>query len=235
MSGNTAARAGAQDASITKSEREDLQRLVRQREKVLKSAVKQRSADLLADFENQLAATYHFDDDEIWRQAEQLAEQDVQKAQTRVAARCAELGIPNRFAPELGVHWHSRGENAVKSRRNGLRKVIQSIEARAIVAIELASANAQTEIATAGLTSAAAIAFIEQLPAVESLMPTLSIADMADEANPPIAEQLLTPNALRQRRHQERLRNSNGQRALQDRYITPGDDSEPLPTKEARS
>jgi hypothetical protein len=33
-------------------EREDLQRLVRQREKVLKSAAKQRSAALIADFEN---------------------------------------------------------------------------------------------------------------------------------------------------------------------------------------
>jgi hypothetical protein len=32
------------DAAITKGEREDLQRLIRQREKVLKSAAKQRSA-----------------------------------------------------------------------------------------------------------------------------------------------------------------------------------------------
>ena len=38
--------------AISRNEREDLQRLVRQREKVLKSAAKQRSAELLADFEN---------------------------------------------------------------------------------------------------------------------------------------------------------------------------------------
>jgi hypothetical protein len=37
---------------MMKSACEDLQRLVRQREKVLKSAAKQRSAELLADFEN---------------------------------------------------------------------------------------------------------------------------------------------------------------------------------------
>ena len=35
---------------MTRSEREDLQRLVRQREKVLKSAAKQRSSELVADF-----------------------------------------------------------------------------------------------------------------------------------------------------------------------------------------
>ena len=38
---------------MPKGEREDLQRLVRQREKVLKSAAEQRSSELIADFENQ--------------------------------------------------------------------------------------------------------------------------------------------------------------------------------------
>ena len=47
-------------ATMTKSEREDLQRLVRQRERALKSAAKQRSAELLAEFENQLAAEYSY-------------------------------------------------------------------------------------------------------------------------------------------------------------------------------
>ena len=41
---------------MTKSS-EDLQRLIRQREKVQKSAAKLRSAELLADFENQMAAS----------------------------------------------------------------------------------------------------------------------------------------------------------------------------------
>jgi hypothetical protein len=42
--------------AISKAEREDLQRLIRQREKVMKSAAKQRSAELLADFENQMGS-----------------------------------------------------------------------------------------------------------------------------------------------------------------------------------
>jgi hypothetical protein len=49
------------NAIMTRAEREDLQRLVRQREKVLRSGVKQRSAELLADFENQMGSEYSFD------------------------------------------------------------------------------------------------------------------------------------------------------------------------------
>ncbi len=51
--------------NMTKTERDDLQRLVRQREKVLKSNAKLRSKDLLADFENEMAAQYSFDDDRV--------------------------------------------------------------------------------------------------------------------------------------------------------------------------
>jgi hypothetical protein len=45
-------------SAMSKAEREDLQRLIRQREKVQKSAAKQRSTELLADFQNQIAAQY---------------------------------------------------------------------------------------------------------------------------------------------------------------------------------
>src|SRR5580704_16461033 len=59
-------------ATITKSEIENLQHLVRQRERVQKSAAKQRSADLLADFENQMASEFSFDDDTGRRQKPRL-------------------------------------------------------------------------------------------------------------------------------------------------------------------
>jgi hypothetical protein len=200
--------AGAQGAAISRSEREDLQRLIRQREKVLKSAAKQRSAELLADFENQMGSTYSFDQDEVWSNATEVAEREAAKAQNRIAARCAKLGIPERFAPRLDVHWYSRGENAVKERRTELRKMavtrIEAIEREAIVKIEMASVTAQTEIAVSGLTSNAARQFVENLPSIETLMPALSLASLAGAADPPIAEQLVSPGALRQRRFRER-------------------------------
>jgi hypothetical protein len=198
---------------MSKSEREDLQRLVRQRERVLKSAAKQRSTELLADFENQMGQQYSFDQDEIWERATEVAEREVAKAQKQVEARCRELGIPDQFAPSLNLAWHARGYgNALEKRRAELRRMAQTriaaIEQAAIVKIEMTCLDAQTSLAIASLTSDAARQFIEQLPSPEKLMPALSFAEVADETNPPVAEQLVSPNALRQRRYRERHRNA---------------------------
>ncbi len=46
--------------------------------------------------------------------------------------------------------------------------------------------------------------FIEKLPDIEKLMPKLSFAEIAGDAEPPVAEQLISSNALRQRRYRER-------------------------------
>jgi hypothetical protein len=81
---------------------------------------------------------------------------------------------------------------------------VPAIERKAIVEIEMSCLQAQTEIAVAGLTSEAARGFVDRLPRIETLMPRLSFAEVAGEADPPIAEQLVSPNALRQRRFRER-------------------------------
>jgi hypothetical protein len=207
------------NAIMSKSEREDLQRLIRQREKVLKSAAKQRSAELIADFENQMGQEYAFDQDEVWAKAVEVADREVNKMQKQIAARCRELGIPDRFAPSISLDWHHRGyDNAIARRRQELRLMaetqIEAIEQKAIVQIELSCLEAQTKIATAGLTSDVAKHFLEELPSVPSLMPALSFAEVAGEAEPPIAEQLVSPNALRQRRYRER------NKALRDATVT---------------
>jgi hypothetical protein len=103
---------------------------------VLKSAAKQRSAELLADFENQMGSEFRFDDDATWAKATEAAKREVAKAQVLVAARCRELGIPDRFAPSLSLEWNHRGyDNQVKSRKDELRKMaetrIEAIEAKA--------------------------------------------------------------------------------------------------------
>jgi hypothetical protein len=123
---------------MTRGEREDLQRLVRQREKAMKSAAKQRSLELLADFENQISAEYAFDDDAVWAEATRIADAEVKRLQETVARRCAELGI----------------------------------------------------------------------------MPELSYQAIAGESAPPIIEQILTPNAIRQRRYRDK------QKALRDGDVT---------------
>jgi hypothetical protein len=198
---------------MTKGEREDLQQLVRQREKVLKSAAKQRSAEMLAEFENQMGQEYSFDQDEVWQQAVAAVQPELRKAQERIAAQCRELGIPRQFAPSLQLAWHARGyDNTLEKRRKELRAMagtrIAAIESKAITEIELSCLDAQERIATAGLTSDTARQFIASLPSVKTLMPALSFEEIAGEASPPIAEQLVSANALRQRRYRERHRNA---------------------------
>jgi hypothetical protein len=201
---------------MTKSEREDLQRLVRQREKVLKSAAKQRSTEALADFENQMGQEYSFDDDHVWAEAAKIANATVSKAQEQIKVRCREIGIPDRFAPSISLGWHHRGYgNSLKERRDELRKMAQTAveaqEQKAKTQIELSCLNAQEKLALAGLTSDAARGFIEALPSIADLMPRLSFAEIAGESKPPVAERLVSSNALRQQRHRERqkaLRNS---------------------------
>jgi hypothetical protein len=202
---------------MRKDERNDLRRLIQQRQHVLKSAAKQRSAELLADFENQMASEYAFDDDAVWQEAARTAEQVITKAKLQIAARCRELRIPENFAPTLELEWRHRGyDNQLEQRKTELRKVatsrIEAMEKKAILEIEMQSLDAQTQIAASGLTSAAARSFIAQLPTVEALMPRLSYSEVSGETEPPIVEQLISPNALRQRRFRERqaaLRNAS--------------------------
>jgi hypothetical protein len=198
---------------MTAREREDLQRLIRQREKVLKSAAKQRSSELLADFENQMGSEYFSDQDPVWEQIMADTHRVVDRAREQIARHCRELGIPDQFAPTLNLTWSHRGYgNALKTRRDELRTMaktrIESIERKAITQIELSCLAAQEQIALAGLTSEAARRFVEQLPSIEVLMPQLSLDKIAGEAGLPIAEQLVSPNALRQRRRRDKHRNA---------------------------
>jgi vacuolar-type H+-ATPase subunit H len=195
--------------AMTKYERDDLHRLIRHREKVLKSAAKQRSAEVLADFENQMGQEYRFDDDRVWSEATKIADAAVAKAQEQIRARCREIGIPDRFAPSISLAWHHRGYgNSLKERREELRKMAQTAveaqEQKAKTQIELSCLDAQTKLAVSGLTSEAALGFVEALPSVEELMPRLSFAEVAGESQPPVAARLLSSNALRQQRFRER-------------------------------
>jgi hypothetical protein len=162
---------------MTKAERDDLVRLVKQREKVAKSAAEQRSAMMLADFERQIAAIYTFDKNDVWRAALEVGVEAVKKANEAVVAEAVRLGIPPEFHPKLSYQWRSRGENAYRERRAELRKVataeIAAMEKTARVQIEARSIEAQTEIIANGLNSEAAIAFLEKLPPIETMMPAL--------------------------------------------------------------
>jgi hypothetical protein len=112
---------------------------------------------------------------------------------------------------------------------------IPSIERKAVTEIDMSCHQVEERIAIAGLTSDAARLFVEQPPSTETLMPRLSFATIAGEAEPPVAEQLISPNAFRERRYREQqaalCRNASEAQALArngDEAPGAGDDTDDL-------
>lgn len=110
------------------------------------------------------------------------AEQAVVEADKIIAARCEALGIPREFAPGISFGWHGRGHNAVTNRRVELRRAakskIEALEAAAISAIEKISLQSQTELLTQGLETDSARLFLNSMPNMQTLMPSVQVADM---------------------------------------------------------
>ncbi len=164
---------------MTKGERDDLVRLIKQRERVAKTAAEQRSAAMLAEFEQQISAKHAFATNEVWRAATAAAIDAAKAANEKIRAEANKLGIPPEFQPKLSFSWETRGENEYAQRRDELRRVakaeIAALESVARVQIESESVRAQTEVIANGLNSAAAIEFLNKLPGIETMMPALDI------------------------------------------------------------
>jgi hypothetical protein len=77
---------------MTNRERSELISLCKQRAKLAKQTASYRAADLLADFEAQLAAEYAWDDDGVWADASRIAKEAIADGNTHIAERCRELG-----------------------------------------------------------------------------------------------------------------------------------------------
>ncbi len=165
-------------ALMSRQERTDLRDLARQRAALAKLGVSHRAAVVLADFEQQIATIYRFDD-EAWADVTAAGDRAIKEAQAIITARCEQLGIPKECRPSIKAYWSSRGENAVNERRVELRRVattrIAAVSAEAKLAIEAASLTIQSELLAGGLTSEAAHGFLAGMPTVEALMPMLTV------------------------------------------------------------
>lgn len=168
--------------ALARHETHDLGMIIKERAKVLISHVASQKAAMLADFEQKIAAVYSFDQDAVWQEAMQIATEAAKKAQEMVAQRCEERGIPKPFAPGLQVYWHGRGENAVKERRDELRRVakaqIEAMGAAAEVKINQEALDLRTQVVAMGLLSDAAAEFLQSLAPVERSMQQLNLQDI---------------------------------------------------------
>jgi hypothetical protein len=179
-------------SGMTSAERLELGKLVRLKAKVAKDEAEARGKWLLADAEAKLAACYKADD-EVWEDITEAAEKAVKEADATLAAICRLRGIPEEFRPGLHLSWYQRGENAMAQRRAELRKVAQTeITARvaqAKVEIDRQAAQQLTEITRAGLTSEEAMAFIDQMPTPEALLPPINALELDGK----VVQLLVTP------------------------------------------
>jgi hypothetical protein len=112
-------------SEITKQDRNELAQVVRLRCKVARNGIEARKAELLADFDQQLATIYEFDD-ERWARITRAAREGVDAADEKLRAVCDEVGIPTEFRPRLQAAWYGRGENALAQRRVELRRAAVS-------------------------------------------------------------------------------------------------------------
>ena len=111
---------------LSRNETHDLSMIIKDRTRVLRAHADEQAAACMVDFEKQLASSYTFDQDEVWKAATKEALRVVTESQEKIAARCVELGIPRTFAPQISASWAGRGENALASRRAELRRVKSS-------------------------------------------------------------------------------------------------------------
>jgi hypothetical protein len=173
-------------AEMTRTDREELRKVLRAQQKLATEMVDQHAAKLRADGEEQLAKTFSFDD-EAFRDLTTAAEAHIRKADKDLAARCTEMGVRPEFRPQLSVSWYSRGENASKERRTELRRVmntrIDELARAAKVKINARILEGLSLLAADALESSAAKEFLASLPSVEALMPPIDVQALEREAD----------------------------------------------------
>ncbi len=172
---------------MTRADRDNLARLARSRGKLAKSGIAARCAALRSDVESQLSANYSFTD-ERWADITAAARVAVQQAEARVAAACRASGIPEDLAPSLGLSWQGRGENALRSRREELRRLaasrIDEMARAAALRIDEVILDVETQLVRAGLDTDAGAAFLDAMPTPADLLPQIDVAELAPGAEP---------------------------------------------------
>jgi hypothetical protein len=167
--------------NMTKGDRTELGRLMRARAKVAKDEIESHAGRVLANIEAQLAATYP-ENHAAWADVTEHARRVIAEADTQIAQRCRELGIPERFRPSIDCRWYNWGENAVKDRRAELRRVAQTECAARVKAakntVDRRTVDLLTQLAAGMLESSQAKDFLAAMPSVDDLMPPITLDDL---------------------------------------------------------
>ena len=169
------------DAPMTKSERSEFVTFTRNYVRTLKARGEEHASVLLAVFEEQLAREFE-PKEEMWAEAVEMAEQAVAETNEKIKEHFRARGLNLKRAPSLNLAWSNRGENAVKQRREELRRVAEAqaevVKKKAVAEGERVSLETQQQILVGDYSREEAKALVFGLPRVEELMPPLQYADV---------------------------------------------------------
>lgn len=162
---------------LSRHETHDLSMIIKDRAKVLKAQVAHQAAACLADFEEQIAQEYRWDEDDVWKKALEDFRAAAEIAAAAIEEQARKRGIPKAFAPGIGFSWHGRGQNAAKDRREELRRAakarIDAMAKEAEMRVEREALDLRTQVVSMGLLSPAATQFLNTMTTVEQAMPRL--------------------------------------------------------------
>jgi hypothetical protein len=168
-------------AKLSNAERQQLERVLKRREKEADESAEEVKAQRLAAFEEELAQIFGTED-KAFADVTALAQEWISKANDEIDRRCDELGVRRDFRPQLVLAWKGRGANTDKERRKELQRVAEKrAEADKLTAqkqIRRTFTDELEKLAVGALGSEEAKAFLEQAPRPEALMPEVRLAEL---------------------------------------------------------
>ncbi len=165
--------------TMTKSERDELRRLVRQRTKVLREEVKARTTELVADVEQKLVARF-YERDQKRLTAESEIQTIIDDANDRIAEALGKVdmqltGIGRSVLPPGHIRWDQTDRLAL---RQAAMRDIEARAAAAILQLSRQEVDLLENLARGALESDEAMAFLANLPTVGELVPAARMEEL---------------------------------------------------------
>jgi hypothetical protein len=167
------------DNRMTAGERNELKTLANERARLAMTQVRSLAADRLVELNRQLEATWAIEDFEISEMWKELRE-TANAANAKIAARCDELGIHPDLRPRIHTAFGRAPVDSV--RRAQLRQMAkdenEAAIKRAAHQIDTWKLETRTKLVREGLTSDAAMSFLESMPGAADLLPAITADDL---------------------------------------------------------
>jgi len=167
---------------LSRQEAHDIGMIIRDRAKVLRHHAEEQAAAYRMEAEEQIARMFEWSEGDLWRKANEKANEIKAAAEETIARKCEEMGIPAGFSPALSIDWTNRGTNAISRRKEELRKAarlkIDSMLKASITQIDQQSLEHRTKVVQNSSLSPEAAAFIDSFKPIEDTMKELSISDI---------------------------------------------------------